>query len=244
MKLLAARAERIAPDRDDKIIAGWNGLMISAYARAAGAFGDEALGTVASEALSFARGSLFVEGELRRVHQDGEARIGAFLEDYGALADAAVDVHQATLDAEALDFARTLVDAALARFWDQEAGAFHFAEASDELVVRAHDVYDGATPSGTSTIARALLRLAALLGEERYERIAERALRGIAEPAAKNPFAFGHAITAMDLYLRGPTMVVIVGEATDLVVNEMLAAARRAYEPNLLLAQRHAGGRG
>jgi uncharacterized protein YyaL (SSP411 family) len=236
-KLLAVRAERIAPFRDEKILAGWNGLMISAFARAGGALGDATLSKRATDALDFARRELFVNGELRRVYKDGAARIAAFLEDYGALADAAIDVHQATLEPEALSFAAELVEAALARFWDEERGAFHFAQPSDELVVRAHDVYDGATPSGTSTICHALLRLGTLMGEEPYERIAERALRDIAEPAAKTPFAFGHAICAMDRYLRGATMVVVVGEASDPEVARMLDAARSAYDPNLLLAR-------
>jgi uncharacterized protein YyaL (SSP411 family) len=237
LKLLAARGERVAPNRDEKILAGWNGLMISAFARAGAVFGEEGLSQVAARGIDFVRRALFAGGELKRVHKDGEARIGAFLEDYGALADAAIDVHQATLSEGALDFARELVEAALARFWDDERGAFHFAEASDDLVVRAHDVYDGATPSGTSTICHALLRLGTLAEEERYERIAERALRDIAEPAAKTPFAFGHAITAMDRYLRGATMVVVVGEASDPEVRRMLAIARRVFDPNLLVAR-------
>ncbi len=247
-KLLRARSERVAPALDDKVIAGWNGLMIAALARAGAVLDDEALTSAAREALDFAKRALFAEGELLRIYtsrgredDEGEARIGAFLEDYGALADAAIDVHQATFDPRALDFADSLVRAALARFWDAEAGAFHFAEASDELVVRAHDVYDGATPSGTSTLCSALLRLAALTGEAAHAEVAERALRALAGPVAKNPFAFGHAICAMDLYLRGATTVVIVGRGDDPKVGELLSAARSVFDPNLLVARAQPG---
>jgi hypothetical protein len=167
---------------------------------------------------------------------DGRARIPGFVEDHGAVAMAAIDVHQATFDAGALDFAREVADVAIARFWDAEGGAFHFAEAADDLVVRAHDVYDDAVPSGTSLMTHALLRLAVLGGDPRYQDIAERALSGIADAARKNPFGFGHAISAMDFLRRGATTVVVVGTSSDPGAHALIAAARRGYAPHRLIA--------
>jgi len=235
--LLASRAERVAPFRDEKILAAWNGLMIGAFARAGAAFGERHLVEIAEKGLELVCRELFVDGVLMRVMKDSVPRIGGFLEDYGAVAEAAVEVHQATLDPAALDFARTLCDAALERFWDEEAGAFRFAEAADDLVVQAHDVYDDAVPSGTSMFCHALLRVSTLTGDARYEAAAGRALRGLADAAARNPFAFGHAILAMDLWRRGPTTVVVVGAAGDPGVDALLAVARRVYAPELLVSR-------
>ena len=235
--LFDARSKRVAPFRDEKIIAAWNGLAISALAQVGAALDVPAFVDAAAEALAFVRDRMWVGGVLYRIAKDDETRVTAFLEDHGDVACAACDVYEATFDAAALELARALVDAALERFGDDASGGFFFTEANrEDLVVRARDAFDNAVPSGTSAMLHALGRLAALTRDERYADRAERAARSVASMAVEAPFGFGHAIGALDRSLRGATSVVIVGAADDPAVRALAREARRAFEPNLALA--------
>ncbi|MFW6052026.1 MAG: thioredoxin domain-containing protein [Myxococcota bacterium] len=236
-KLFEAREQRVRPFRDEKVIASWNGLMIGAFAEAGAALGDEEHLRMAREGLAFVRSTLWQEGGLRRIHKDGESKGRAFLGDYADVAGAALDVHEATLDPEALQFAKELVAAAIDRFWDAEAGGFFFAERAGDLIVRAKDTLDNAVPSGASSICHALVRLHGLTGEADYLERAERTIRTLTPSALEQPMGFGHLIGAMDRYVHGPTHVVVVGDAADEGTQQLLAVARRAYVPNRALAR-------
>ncbi len=237
-KLFAARAERARPFRDEKVIAGWNGLAIGAMAEAGAALGEPDLVRLAHESLGFVRRELWRDGRLLRIYKDGQARIDAFLEDHGALACAAVDVYEATMDDAALDFARALVEVTIERFWDGARGGFYFApDGAPDLIVRAKDAFDNAVPSGASSTTHALLRLHALGGEERYLEHAEATIRSLAGQALAQPLGFGHLLGAMDRYVHGPTQIVVVAAPGDPDGEALLDAARRAYVPNRALAR-------
>ncbi|HJL19043.1 MAG TPA: thioredoxin domain-containing protein [Sandaracinaceae bacterium LLY-WYZ-13_1] len=236
--LFEARETRPRPFRDEKILATWNGLMIRAFAEAGAALGEPGWVAVATEALDALRRVLFVDGSLRRVAKDGEARIDAFLEDWADVANAALAVHRATLDPKALAFARELVDGALERFWDETEGGFFFAHRrADDLIVRAKDAHDAAVPSGTSSMAHALLLVHALTGEAPYLERAEQTLRRLCRPALEHPLGFGSLVCALDLLVHGATEVVVVAEADDPDAEALLDAAHRAYVPDLVLAR-------
>ncbi|MGF1468831.1 MAG: thioredoxin domain-containing protein, partial [Sandaracinaceae bacterium] len=237
--LFEAREARPKPFRDEKVIATWNGLMIGAFALAGGAFGDAGLVATARHALDAVRARLWADGGLRRLAKDGEAKGDAFLEDYADLAGAALDVQQATLAPAPLAFARALVDAALARFWDEAEGLFYFtARGAQDVVVRAADASDNAVPSGTSSMAHALLRLHALTGEDAYRRVAETVLRRYAAAAVEHPLGHGHLVAALDRYVHGPVEVVVVAADDDPAGDALAAAARGgAYVPDLVLAR-------
>src|SRR5690606_36863267 len=161
-KLFAAREKRVRPFRDEKIIATWNGLMSGAFAAAGAAMNEPCWIEIAREALDAARSMLFASGSLLRIAKDGKASaIPGFLEDWADLANAALDVHDATLDPAPLAIAGELARGATERFSDEDEGAFYFAPERDDLLVRPKDTYDNAFPSGTSSIVRALLRLSA-----------------------------------------------------------------------------------
>ena len=244
-RLFEARERREKPFRDEKVITAWNGLMISAFADVGAALGDAALVAVASEALAFHRATSWNDGRLNRICKDGRSRVDAFLEDYGDLCCAAIDLFEVTQDRSALSFARALADAAIERFWDPQDGGFFFAPSErSDLIVRARDAWDNAVPSGTSTLCHALLRLHALTDESGYLDRAEQTLRGLSARAAEQPFGSGHLVAAMDRYLRGPTQVVVVAEADDPAGAALLATALAAYVPNRVLSRVAPGASG
>jgi uncharacterized protein YyaL (SSP411 family) len=237
-KLFEAREKRPKPFRDEKVIASWNGLMISACAEAGAAFDDPDMIALARSALATVRARLWDGRRLYRIWKDGAARIPAFLDDHADLAGAAIDVAEASDDHEALEFARALVEAAIDRFWDEGDGSFTYApKDADDLIARPRDAYDHAVPSGSSSIAHALLRLAAHFDVPRYEAIAERLLRSHAGSAIDYPMSFGHLIGAMDRLVRGATEIVIVAEKGDPAGQALLREARRAFCPNRVLAR-------
>ena len=177
-RLLAARAERIRPDRDDKVVAAWNGLAITALAEASVLLDDASLGEAAVRAAE-----LLVDvhgagtGEFVRASRDGVAgRHAAVLEDHGCVAEAFIAVLGITGDPVWLDRARVLLDGVLDRFAAPDGGFFDTADDAEALVVRPRDVSDNAYPSGTSSVVAALVAFAAVTGEHRYRDAAEAGL--------------------------------------------------------------------
>lgn len=235
-KLFRAREQRVKPFRDEKIIATWNGLMIGAFAAAGAAMGEPRWVRIAREALEAARATLSSGGRLLRIAKDGKtASIEGFLEDWADLANAAIDVHEATLEETPLAWAEELARGALARFWDEAEGGFFFSTERDDLLVRAKDSYDNAVPSGTSSMVRALLRLNAHRGEQALLEHAERTLRGLTSQAMGNPFGFGHLLCALDLYANGPVELEVIASEGDADAEALIAAARRAHVPDLIV---------
>jgi uncharacterized protein YyaL (SSP411 family) len=235
-KLFAAREARPKPFRDEKIIATWNGLMIGAFASAGAAMDEPRWIEIAKRALEVLEQTLWSEGRLLRIAKDGRARIEGFLEDYADVACAALDVHEATLDPAPLRFAEALARAALAKFWDPAGGGFFFAEGAGDLIVRAKDSYDNAVPSGTSSMAHALVRLHGYTGDPELRERAETTIRSVAGHALESPFGFGHMLGAIDRLVRGNVEVIVVAATADASALSLVRAAQRAYVPNLAVA--------
>src|SRR5690606_39266057 len=206
-----------------------------AFAAAGAAMNEPRWIEIAREALDAARSMLFASGSLLRIAKDGKASaIPGFLEDWADLANAALDVHDATLDPAPLAFAGELARGATERFWDEDEGAFYFAPERDDLLVRPKDTYDNAVPSGTSSIVRALLRLSAYGHDDELFARAERTLRGVSVAAMESPMGFGYLVCALDLYANGPTELDVVAEADDAGAAVLIAEARRTYVPDLI----------
>ena len=238
-KLYAARAKRVWPGRDDKVLTSWNAMMLHAFADAARVFGRADYRDAAERNADFLLRALRPEGELLRTCKDGRARIGAFLEDYALLADALVALYETTFDPRWVREGHGLAGQMLERFWDAEqAMFFDTARDAERLVVRPRNVYDSATPSGNSAAALALLRLSELTGEERFRAVAERVLASFADSLARFPGAFSHLMTALDRYLAVPQEVAIVGRPGHEDTESLLAVVRRAYLPNTAVALR------
>ena len=239
--LYDAREERMRPARDEKILASWNGLMLRGLADAARAFGDDALRRLAVRNGEFLFTSLVKNGRVQRSFKNGEARIPGFLEDYAAVALGAIALYQLTFERVWLDRARALAESMVTLFWDDEAQAF-FDTASDAeaLVTRPRDVTDNAIPSGSSLATELLLVLGDLFDDKDYGARARYLLETIAEPMARYPTAFGHALGAADMAVRGAVEVAIAGDPGDAGFGSLAGEVANRYVPSLVLA----GGRG
>ncbi|MBF6568478.1 MAG: thioredoxin domain-containing protein [Candidatus Binataceae bacterium] len=233
-RMFAAREQRVHPGRDEKILAAWNAMMISAFADGYRSLNDRRYRESAERAAEFTMTRLWDGHRLHRSFKDGIARFNAYLEDYALLACAMIDVYEATLDARYLNHARTLAGVMLDRFLDRERGGFYFtSEDHEALITRSKPSFDGSTPSGNSAAAMALLRLHLYTGEDRYQAEAARVIRLFAEAIAKQPFVFAHLLEAIDLYQRGAVEIVLVkGAAEDREVEEWLAHIGKLYLPN------------
>jgi uncharacterized protein YyaL (SSP411 family) len=236
-RLFAARETRPRPGLDDKVLTEWNGLMLATLAEAAAATRDEAWRDDAVRTAEFLLAELR-DGDgrwLRSWQADGEAGRAqhlAYAADYAALVDAFTRVAELTGEARWIVEARTVADALIELFWDDDqGGVFTTGRDADPLVTRPKDLLDNATPSANSLAAVALLRLGALTGIDRYQRRAEAVLRLLGDAAVRHPTALGHLLAALDLWNSGTTEIAIVGTGTELV-----DVVRDRFLPNAVLA--------
>ena len=239
-RLYEERAKRVWPGRDDKVLTSWNAMMLHAFAEAARAFESAEYRRIAVASAEFLVRRLRTEdGRLARTYKDGRAKIPGFLEDHALLAEALVAVYEATWDERWLGEARTLADQVLQSFWDEEQGIFFdTAVDAEQLVIRPRNLFDTATPSGNSAAVNAMLRLAELVGDERYSRVARRVLESLADTVARVPAGFGHLLSALDFHLATPTEVAFVGTPGRAETDALLRVVGRAYLPNTVTALR------
>ena len=237
--LFELRARRVRPATDDKVLAAWNGMAISALAEAGRALGEPRYVEAATAAADFVLAHLRDrEGRLLRSWRDGRAGRPGYADDHALMAEACLALYETTHELRWFVEARALADRLIGLFHDPELGGF-FQTGSDAetLVVRPKDLYDNAVPSGNSAAADVLLRLAHLTGEPEYERAGANALRLVRDAMAGAPSGFGHALCALDLYLGPVREIAIAGdpadEATRALVEEVTV---RRFLPNHVLA--------
>ncbi|MBV9515681.1 MAG: thioredoxin domain-containing protein [Mycobacteriaceae bacterium] len=227
-RLLAARSQRVQPDRDDKVITAWNGYAITALAEAGIALGRADLVGAARRCADSLLILHLVNGRLRRASLGGQVGDSpAILEDYGALATGLLTLHQVTGEASWLMAATDLLDTALAQFADPESPGRWFDTAADaeRLVLRPADPVDGATPSGASLVTEALMIAGHLAPEgERYRQPAQQTLAAHAALIARAPRAASHWLAVAEAAVRGPLQIAV---ACDVAGSELLADARR-----------------
>jgi len=235
-KLYAARETRVHPGRDEKMLTSWNGLMISAFARAAEVFGDDGYAKIATSAVDFVEANLRREDRMLATCKDGEAKLNGYLDDYAFYAMALLDVFEATQQPDYRTSAAALCDSMLRHFWDAEDGGFFFtSDDHEELIVRSKPAFDGSIPSGSSVATQVLLRLYHHTGEVAYLQRAEGALTLFAEPAANQPFGFANLIAAADFYTRGPREIVTVVDPAEADSDPIVRRIRSTYIPNRTL---------
>jgi uncharacterized protein YyaL (SSP411 family) len=222
-KLFAARENRVKPNRDEKVIAAWNGLMLAAFADAAAVLGSEAYLEIARRNADFIVNRMRFKDRLYRTWKEGKAKLNGYIEDYANIADGLLVLYQATGDVKYLAEAKRLADVMIARFWDEENGGFFFTSNDhEELIVRNKDVFDNATPSGNSVAADVLLRLAVLTGDEKYERFGVSVLR-IASPRMQmHPQGFGRALSVLESHLGATKEIVIIGPKGNALERQVL----------------------
>ena len=235
-RLLPARALRVRPARDEKVLTSWNALMIRGMAIAARALQREDLAISATRALDFIRGTLWHGGRLLATSMEGRAHLNAYLDDYVYLADAILELQQVRFDAGELAFARELLEVVLRHFHDPAAGGFYFTSDDHEtLIHRSKTFSDDATPSGNGIAARVLLRLGHLLAEPRYLAAAEQTLRAAWPAIAQYPPGHVSLLGALEELLTPPEIVVLRGE-TRTIEGWSRALGRRYAPQRLVLA--------
>jgi uncharacterized protein YyaL (SSP411 family) len=233
-RLLPARALRVRPARDEKVLTSWNALMIRGMAIAARALGREDLAISATRALDFIRGTLWHEGRLLATYMQGRAHLNAYLDDYVYLADAILELQQVRFSAGELAFARELLAVVLRHFHDPAAGGFYFTSDDHEtLIHRSKTFGDDATPSGNGIAARVLLRLGHLLAEPRYLAAAEQTLRAAWPAMTQYPPGHVSLLGALEALLNPPETVVLRGEART--IEDWSRALGRHYAPQRLV---------
>jgi uncharacterized protein len=232
-KLLAARDKRVRPGRDDKILVSWNALMIEGMARAARVFGREEWRESARRALGFIRATMWRDGRLLATYKDGRAHLEAYLDDHAFLLAALIEMLQGDFRADDLRWATELGQALLERFHDDTHGGFFFtAHDHERLIHRPKPGPDNATPSGNGVAALALLRLAHLTGDLRYEKAAAGTLELFRPQLERHPVAFGSLLAALDETLEPTRTIVVTGpREAHAPWRELLD---RAYRPGTL----------
>ena len=234
-KMLAARAERVRPLRDDKVLASWNGLMLGAMARAGAVLGDEAYRAAAEKNLAFLKARLWDAKTKTLSHRwrDGERDNVQLLEGYAFLLAGVLDLYEATLGAEHLEFAIALAESMTARFYDAENGGFwQSAPGAKDLILRVKEDYDGAEPSGNSVAILALLKLGRITDRKDFTEAAEQSLRLFANRLQQVPQAVPCMLQALDFSLEEPRRAVVAGDPASPKTRALLRAIHSVYQPN------------
>jgi uncharacterized protein YyaL (SSP411 family) len=236
--LLEARGRRLRPHLDDKIITAWNGLMISAFSRAASGLGESRYLEAANRAAGFVARELCDQesATLLRRFRDGEARHPAHLEDYAFLVQGLLDLYEAGFDARWLDLAVRLTETQNGLFWDGATASFYATSGDDpSIILRTREVHDGAEPSGSSVAAGNLLRLAWILDRPEWRRMAEQATGSVSSLLETSPISMPQMLAAVDFALQPPQQIVIAGETDAEDTRQMLEVVTRRFLPHKIL---------
>jgi len=218
-KLLAARESRVRPGRDEKILVSWNALAVRGMAHAGRVLGRPDWIASARRAAQFIRASMWRDARLLATYKDGRAHLNAYLDDYAFLVAALLELMQASFDPSDLEFACRLADVLLEQFEDAQDGGFFFtAHEHERLILRPKPGQDNATPSGNAVAACALGRLAALTGEARYARAAQRTVELFFPAMREYPAGYGAMAIALEEQLSPPSLLVLRGQAEALGV--------------------------
>ncbi|RCV65352.1 hypothetical protein C5S53_04190 [Methanophagales archaeon] len=235
-KLLEARNRRIQPKTDDKIITGWNSLMISAFALGYRVLREIRFLDAATSATQFILTNLSKEGQIFRRYRAGEAAITGTLEDYAFLIAALLDIYEASFDPKWLREAFQLNDHVVELFWDKANGGFFFNRYGEtELPAAIKEVYDGPIPSGNSIAAQNLLLIAALTENEELRILAKNIFRTFGAQLEQSPLEHTQMLCALDFYLSSPMQVVIASQKIE-EAQTFAIEINRHFLPNQVIA--------
>jgi uncharacterized protein len=239
-KLLAARAGRVRPGWDDKVLADWNGLMIAALAEAALVFDRKDWLAAATEAFDFIVTEMAVDGRLSHAWRDGKARHPASVDDYAAMARAALALHEATHDERFLSHAEAWVETLDRHYWDREAGGYFFsADDTADVILRTKTANDNATPAGNSIMVGVLARLFYLTGKSAYRERADKVIAAFSGELNRSFFGLCTMINQNEL-LQAALQVVVAGPESP-ETRQLTAAVYRRSLPNRILVETAAG---
>ena len=263
-KLLEARALRIRPATDDKVIVAWNGLMMATLAEAARVLGDSVLMSsltktdpdmerelpgqqekpsryemyymAATHNAEFLLNTLRPDGQLRRAWREGTTNEVVFLEDYAALILGLIELYQTDFNNKWFTSAVELADEMIEKFNDPDGGFFDTPRDSEALLIRPKDITDNATPSGNALASEALLKLAAYTDNGRYRDLAEKTLAIASDPALRYPLGFARWLSAAEYSLENTNQVAVLGAAQEENFELFLKVIRAEYRPGIIPA--------
>jgi len=232
-KLYAARQLRPAPQTDRKILAAWNGLMISAFARAGQVLGDPSYTRAAERAADAVLAKRTAAGRLQHSALDGQAGGDGYLDDYAFVIAGLLDLYEATFDPRWLRSAIALEPVVDRHYRDSaQGGYFLTSDDAEALLARAKPDYDGAEPTGNAVMLLDLLRLYELTGDDRYRVRAEATLRAFQPRFASDPLALPRMLSGVDFWLDRPKQIVIVTAGSAAEAEPFLARLRETFLPN------------
>jgi len=232
-KLLAERNTRIRPGLDDKVLSGWNGLMITALARTASVLDEPRFAEAGSLAADFVLARMRVDGRLLAAYGKGKAHLTAYSTDYAFMIEGLIELFQTTGDLARLRQAEELTDSLLDHYWDESSGGFFFtADDHEELLLRTKTAHDGATPAANSVMVGNLLRLGVLLHRDDLTERATEILRVFGGGAKYNPFQSERLFAGLDALHQGLVEIVVVADDGSLS-----AEVERRYLPNKVVAR-------
>jgi uncharacterized protein YyaL (SSP411 family) len=234
--LFDAREKRVRPDKDDKILTDWNGLMIAAFAKGAQALGGQAYLGAAAKAVEFILNRLRgQDGRLFHRYRDRSAAITGNVDDYAFMVWGLIEIYEACFNPDYLKTALDLNRDMISLFWDdKEGGLFFTPEDGEKLVIRKRQVYDGAVPSANSVAMLNMLRLARLTGRIDLEERAAEIGRAFSATIGQMPSVYTQFMTAVDFAIGPSYEVVIAGRSDSNDTREMINALRRRFIPNMV----------
>ncbi len=243
-RLFQARAKRVHPFKDDKILTAWNALMIAGLAKAGQVLGESGYNEAAARGYEFIESKLKNGDRLRRRYRDGEAAHAGCLDDYAHLVWGLIELYEATFDIRYLEDALALNRTMIELFWDRDRGGlFYSGEEDTTLVQRQKVIYDGAMPSGNSVAALNLIRLGRMTGRVELEEYADKILKAFAGRVCSTPMAHAHFMAAVD-FAAGPSLEMVIAEHSPGDGLGMLEAVRRRFIPNKVLMLKPTGAAG
>jgi uncharacterized protein YyaL (SSP411 family) len=235
-RLYAARAVRIRPGTDDKVLTSWNGLMLAAMAESARVLDRKDYLLLATRNAAFILSDLRRDAKLRRSWRNGKATNEVFLEDYSALILGLLELYQTDFDNQWFIAARELADEMIEKFSDPEGGFFDTPNNGETLLIRPKDVQDNAVPCGNSLACEALIKLAALTDRGTYRDLAEKSLTLITDFVLRYPLGFARWLSAAENAQGNMKQVAVLGDAQEENFQRMLQALRAEYRPGLITA--------
>jgi uncharacterized protein YyaL (SSP411 family) len=241
-ELSQARETRVKPERDEKVLTAWNGLMLAAFAEASQALDREDYRRVAECNAEFVLEELRRDGRLLRSWKSesstsgGQARFNAYLEDYAFYADGLLALYQVSFAPRWFAEARALADIILTHFADPNGGFYDTSHDHEQLITRPKSLQDNAIPSGNAMAADVLLRMAAYTGDDDYRRPAEEMLAAMVPMMQQYPGGFSHWLSVLAFHTAPPHEIAVIGDPTTEETNAMLNVALGAYRPHQVVA--------
>ncbi|MFZ0035467.1 MAG: thioredoxin domain-containing protein [Sedimentisphaerales bacterium] len=232
LALLEHRSKRPRPNRDDKIIAGWNGLMISSLAYGGAVLDENKYTDAAERCANFILDALICDGRLMRYYRSGKVVGPGFLDDYAFMAMGLIDLYQATFDARWLAEAKKLTQQTIELFDDEDGGFYTTGKDAERLFLRSKSAYDSGVPSGNSAAALVLLKLGRLTMEQRFTERAKRLLDAYSGQLVQSPIPLNAMLGALDFWIGPVQEIVIAGDICQEDTKEMLKLVRNTFLPN------------